>query len=186
MKLIEMLMNAGGEAAVGHLGSRFGLDEGQTKAALEQLIPALGNGLQRNISSDGGVNSLLAALSGGNHGQYLDHPELLNDEETTRTGNGILGHVLGSKEASLEAAANASAQTGISAGVLAEMLPLVAAMVMGSISKRTDQSGYLASPGSPPQPEGFLSMLTPLLDANRDGSAAGDALGMIGRYLRNR
>jgi hypothetical protein len=29
-------------------------------------------------------------------------------------------------------------------------------------------------------------MLTPLLDANRDGSIADDVLGMIGRYMRNR
>ena len=111
---------------------------------------------------------------------------MINGEETTATGNSILGHLLGSKEASREVAANASAQTGIGAGILKQMLPLVATMVMGSLSKRTDQSGYLASPGSPAQPEGFLSMLTPLLDPNRDGSAAGEALGMIGRYLRNR
>lgn len=186
MNLNELLMSVGGEAAAGQLGSRFGLDESQTKAALEQLIPPLGNGLQRNISSDGGVDSLLNALSVGNHGQYLDNPELINGEETTATGNSILGHLLGSKEASREVAANASAQTGIGADILKQMLPLVATMVMGALRKRTDQSGYLASPGSPAQPEGFLSMLTPLLDPNRDASAAGDALGMIGRYMRNR
>ena len=129
MNLNELLMSVGGEAAAGQLGSRFGLDESQTKAALEQLIPPLGNGLQRNISSEGGVNSLLSALSGGNHGQYLDNPELINGEETIETGNGILGHLLGSKDASREVAASASAQTGIGAGILKQMLPLVATML---------------------------------------------------------
>ena len=186
MNLIEMLMSSGGDAAVGQLGSRFGLDETQTKAALQHLVPALGNGLQRNISSQGGLDGLLGALSSGNHGQYIDNPELLNAEETTEAGNGILGHLLGSKEASREVAANASAQTGIGADILKQMLPLVATMVMGSIGKRSDQSGYLESPGSPAQPEGFLSMLTPLLDTNRDGSVTDDVLGMIGRYMRNR
>ena len=186
MNLIEMMMSGGGDAAVGQLGSRFGLDESQTKAALQHLVPALGNGLQRNVASSEGLDSLLGALSSGNHGQYIDNPELLNQDEARETGNGILGHLLGSKEASRDVAANASAQTGIGADVLKQMLPLVATMVMGSISKRTDQSGYLASPGSPAQPEGFLSMLTPLLDTNRDGSVADDVLGMIGRYMRNR
>lgn len=186
MNLIEMLMNSHGNAAVGELGSRFGLDESQTKAALQFLVPALSNGLQRNVASQGGVESLLGALSSGNHSQYLDNPQLLNDEEATQTGNGILGHLLGSKEASREVAANASAQTGIGSDILKQMLPLVATMVMGSLRKRSDDSGYLERPGSPAQPEGFLSMLTPLLDSNRDGRVADDVLGMIGRYMRNR
>ena len=64
MNLLEMLMSAGGNAAVGQLGSRFGLDENQTMAALQQLVPALGGGLQRNISAEGGLDNLLGALSG--------------------------------------------------------------------------------------------------------------------------
>jgi len=186
MNLIDLLMNNGGDSAVGQLASRFGLDESQTTAALQQLVPALGSGLQRNVASEGGLGSLLGALSSGNHAEYLDNPEMLNNEEATETGNGILGHLLGSKEASREVAANASAQTGIGADILKQMLPLVATMVMGSLSKRSDQSGYLDRPDSPAQPEGFLSMLTPLLDTNRDGSMADDVLGMIGRYMRNR
>jgi len=186
MNLIEMLMSAGGDAAVGQLGNRFGLDENQTKAALQHLVPALGNGLQRNVATEGGLESLLGALAGGNHSQYIDNPDLLGEETTTDTGNGILGHLLGSKEASREVAANASAQTGIGADILKQMLPLVATMVMGSLSKRSSNAGYLGSETRPPEPQGFLGMLTPLLDSNRDGSVADDVLGMIGRYMRNR
>ena len=186
MNLLEMLMSAGGNAAVGQLGSRFGLDENQTMAALQLLVPALGGGLQRNISAEGGLDGLLGALSGGNHSQYLDNPELLGSEETTTEGNGILGHLLGSKEASREVAAQASAQTGIGADVLKQMLPVVATMVMGSLSKQSSAAGFLGGQDAPAQPEGLLGMLTPLLDSNRDGSVADDVLGMIGRYMRNR
>ncbi len=186
MNLLDMLVSAGGNAAVGQLGSRFGLDENQTMAALQHLVPALGNGLQKNLAADGGLDSLLGALSGGNHSQYIDNPELLNNEETTADGNGILGHLLGSKDASREVAANASAHTGIGADVLKQMLPLVATMVMGSLSKQSGQAGFLGGQDAPAQPEGLLGMLTPLLDSNRDGSVADDVLGMIGRYMRNR
>jgi len=173
MNLLEMLMSAGGNAAVGQLGSRFGLDENQTMAALQQLVPALGGGLQRNIAAEGGLDGLLGALSGGNHSQYIDNPELLGNDETTAEGNGILGHLLGSKQASREVAAQASEQTGIGADILKQMLPVVA-------------GGFLGGQGAPAQPEGLLGMLTPLLDSNRDGSVADDMLGMIGRYMRNR
>lgn len=186
MNLLEMLMSAGGNAAVGQLGSRFGLDENQTMAALQHLVPALGNGLQRNVSSEGGLESLLGALAGGGHSQFLDNPDMLNSGDATMTGNGILGHLLGSKEASREVAANASAHTGIGADVLKQMLPLVATMVMGGLSKQSSQAGFLGGQDTPAQPEGLLGMLTPLLDSNRDGSVADDVLGMIGRYMRNR
>lgn len=186
MNLLDMLVSAGGNAAVGQLGSRFGLDENQTMAALQHLVPALGNGLQKNLAADGGLDSLLGALSGGNHSQYIENPELLNDEQTTADGNGILGHLLGSKEASREVAANASAHTGIGADILKQMLPLVATMVMGSLSKQSGEAGFLGGQDTPAQPEGLMGMLTPLLDSNRDGSVADDVLGMIGRYMRNR
>ena len=186
MNLLDMLMSAGGNAAAGQLGSRFGLDENQTMAALQQLVPALGNGLQRNVSSEGGVESLLGALTGGNHSRYMDNPELLSDEQTTQDGNSILGHLLGSKEASRAVASHASTQTGIGADVLKQMLPLVATMVMGSLSKQSNQAGLLGGQDAPAQPAGLMGMLTPLLDANRDGSVADDMFGMIGRYMRNR
>ena len=186
MNLLDMLMSAGGNAAVGQLGSRFGLDEQQTMAALQQLVPALGGGLQRNISTEGGLDNLLGALAGGNHSQFIDNPELLGTEESTETGNGILGHLLGSRQASREVAAQASEQTGIGADILKQMLPVVATMVMGSLSKQSSQAGFLGGQDTPAQPDGLLGMLTPMLDSNHDGSVADDVLDMIGRYMRNR
>lgn len=186
MNLMEMLMNAGGDAAVGQLAGRFGLDERTTKMALQHLVPALGGGLQRNVASEGGLDSLLGALAGGSHSQYLDNPELLTEESTRQDGNSILGHLLGSKEASREVAAQASAETGIGTEILKQMLPLAATMVMGALSKQSSQAGYLGGQDSEPQPAGLLGMLTPMLDSNHDGSAADEVLDMIGRYMRNR
>lgn len=170
-----MLMSAGGNTAVRELGNRFGLDESQAGAALQQILPALGNGLQRNIAAEGGLDSLLGALSSGNHGRYVENPELLHGEGVTEEGNGILGHLLGSKDASRAVAAQASEQTGIGADVLKQMLPVVATMVMGSLSRNRSA-----------QPEGFLGMLTPMLDRDGDGSVADDVVDMLGGFLRNR
>lgn len=180
MNLLEMLMNAGGQAAVGQMGQRFGMDENQTMSVVQALLPALGAGIQRNVGNEGGIESLLGALTGGNHAQYLDQPELMQSAETTADGNGILGHLFGSKEVSRQVANNASAQTGVGADVIKQMLPLVATMVMGGLSKQNAQ----ASSAAPA--EGLMGMLTPLLDSNRDGSAVDDVIGMIGRFMTQR
>ena len=186
MNLVDLLMSAGGNAAIGQLGSRFGLDQQQTQAALQHLVPALGGGLQRNIASEGGIEGLLGALAGGNHSRYIDDPSLLGADETIQDGNGILGHLLGSKDVSRQVASRASAETGIGADILKQMLPVVATMVMGSLSKQSSQSGFLGNNAAPAQPEGLLGMLTPLLDSNRDGSVADDVIGMLGRFMSNR
>ena len=112
------------------------------------------------------MESLTAALTSGNHGQYIDNPASLADPSAVTDGNGILGHLLGSKEASREVASRAAAQTGLSADVLKRMLPLVATLMMGAFSKRSrDASSTTAALGGS---GGIGAMLAPFLDRNRD------------------
>ena len=133
--IIDMLMNAAGGGAVQQIGQRFGLSPEQTGSALGQLAPALLEGLQRNTAQEGGLEALLGALSRGNHAAYVDNPETLTQPSTIEDGNSILGHILGSKDVSRAVAGRAAEQTGISSEVLKQMLPMVAAMLMGSLSK---------------------------------------------------
>jgi hypothetical protein len=88
------------------------------------VVPALAAGFQRNLQSQGGLENLMSALSSGNHGQYIDNPLSLGDDSAVTDGNGILGHLLGSKDVSREVASRAAAQTGLSADILKRMLPL--------------------------------------------------------------
>jgi hypothetical protein len=179
MDILSALLNAQGGGATRQLGQQFGLNDDQVGAALSALVPALAAGVQRNASSQGGLDSLLGALTGGSHQQYLDDPSALTRQETVEDGNGILGHLFGSKDVSRQVAAQASAQTGIGADILKQMLPMVAAMMMGAMSKRATQpSGMSAGAGG-----GLLDMLTPMLDQNRDGSAIDDVLGSVGKWL---
>jgi hypothetical protein len=178
--LIDMLTNAAGGGALRQVGQQFGLSEQQTSSALDQLVPALMTGLGRNTSMEGGLDSLVSALGSGNHSEYLDNPELLNQPSTSEEGNSILGHIFGSKDVSRAVATRASEQTGIGADILKQMLPLVATMVMAGLSKK---AASVPSGASPSAPGDFLSSL---LDQNRDGSMADDVMGMLGRFLGNR
>lgn len=181
MNMLESLMSAQGGGAVRELGAKFGLDEQQTTSALSALLPALAAGFQRNLQSEGGVASLMAALQSGGHQRYLDDPSNLNDQNAVADGNGILGHVFGSKEVSREVANRASAQSGLSPDILKQMLPLVATMMMGAFARQSAGSAMAAGAGA--QGGGLAQMLGPLLDRNRDGSIVDDVTGMIGRFM---
>lgn len=172
MGLLDSMLQSQGGAAVQQLGRRFGLTESQVEAALAQLVPALSKGVKTNTAQPGGMESLLAALTSGKHTSYLDRPETLSRPEAIADGNAILGHLLGSKDASRAVAARASADTGIGQDILKQMLPLAAAMVMGALGKQ-HQAG--AS-----KPSSLLSML----DADGDGSAIDDLLGMARKFLK--
>lgn len=178
--ILEMLMSSAGGGAVRQMGQRFGLSEEQTSGALNQLVPALLAGLQRNTSQEGGLDTLLGALNTGNHAQYLDNPEMLGQEETAAEGNSILGHIFGSKDVSRAVASRAAEQTGIGSDVLKQMLPVVATLVMGGLSK---QSASVPASALDSGAGGFLSSL---LDQNRDGSMADDVVGLLGRFLGGR
>jgi hypothetical protein len=180
MDILSALLNAQGGGATRQLGQQFGLNEDQVGAALSALVPALAAGVQRNTSSQGGLDDLLGALTGGSHQQYVDDPSSLSRQETVQDGNNILGHIFGSKDVSRQVATQAAAQTGIGADILKQMLPMIAAMMMGAMSKRATNppSGMQAGAGG-----GLLDMLSPMLDANRDGSAVDDIVGSVGKWL---
>jgi hypothetical protein len=194
MNILEMILNAQGGGAASQLGNQFGLDAGQTQSALGALLPALAGAVTQNARGQGGLEGLIGALGQGRHARYLDEPASLGDPATVQDGNGILGHLLGSKEVSREVASRASQQTGIGADVLKRMLPVVAAMLMGGLAKGAGAGGAGLSPqmpdfgaGARAMPGGgLLDMLTPMLDSNRDGSALDDVLRMASGFLNRR
>ncbi len=181
MDLLQTLLQAQGGQLVGQLAGKFGLNQAQAGAALQQLVPLLAGGVKRNMGQAGGLESLLGALQNSNHGRYLEDPAQVDQAATVADGNSILGHLLGSKEASRQVAGHAASNTGIDSGILQKMLPIVATMVMGAVSKRASAGGLgsqLLSGGTAQQsPLGGL--LTSFLDANKDGSVVDDVLGMI-------
>ena len=181
MDLLSVLLNQGGGNAVRQLAGNFGLNEQQAVSALSSLLPALGQGLARNASTSDGLEGLLGALAAGGHQRYLEEPSLLGQEDTVRDGNGILGHILGSKDVSRQVAQNASDQTGIGVDVLKRMLPVVAAMTMGTLGGQA-AAGQSTSPGS--AGGGIMGLLGGFLDSNRDGSVVDDVLGIASRLFQ--
>lgn len=65
-----------------------------------------------------------------------DNPASIADQALIKDGNGILGHIFGSKDVSRNVAGRAAEQTGISSAILRKMLPMVATLVVGALSKK--------------------------------------------------
>lgn len=139
MNLLEMIMSAQNGAAAQQAGAQLGLNQQQSQSAIAALLPAISSALKQNTANPQGLAGLLGALQNGQHEKYLENPKMLGEPQTVNDGNAILGHLFGSKDVSRAVAGRASEQTGIGSDVLKKLLPLVATMAMGSLSKQTKQ-----------------------------------------------
>ena len=188
MNILDSILNHQDGAAVQQLAQQFGIGNDEASSALSALIPQLSAGVQQNIQQPGGLQALLGALTAGQHEQYLNDPSMLGDQTAVANGNGILGHLLGSRAASSQVAQTASQQTGLSPDLLEQMLPIVATLVMGSLARRA--SGVGAQPSamsmSPGGTSGLMGSLESMLDSNKDGSMVDDVMGMMGKFLGGR
>ena len=170
MGLIDSIIKEHGGGIVTQLAGQFGLDEETTEKAVRALVPALSAGLNKNTSSPGGLQSLVSALQKGDRGSIIDNPTELSNPEITTDGNGILGHLLGSKEVSRRVAGDAAERTGVESSTLKQILPVVASVAMGVLSKQTNGSGG-----------GAASMITSALGSFlKSDDDESDAQGLLG------
>jgi hypothetical protein len=180
MNLMEAILNGKG-SPLSKIAGKFGLSEDSTAEVVKQFLPALTNGMKKNISKDQkGLDGLLNALKKGNHDRYLDDPDVFNSNEATRDGNGILGHLFGKKETSRQLARKTADKTGLDFGTLKKMLPLIAGLAMGALKKqggRGSGGGLLGQLLGGGKSSSSLGGLLSLLDADGDGSPIDDILG---------
>lgn len=175
MNLMDIINSATGAGANQAIAANLGLDQGQAKAVMDKLIPALGAGLKKNAAQPGGMEAMVKALQNGGHSRYLKDPAALTGAAGIQDGNAILGHIFGSKQVSRDVAARAAESTGVDYGVIKQMLPMLAATLMGAMGQQSQSAG--SSGGNP------AGMLGSLLDSDGDGSVADDLLGMAGKFF---
>lgn len=175
MNLMDILNSASGAGANQAIAANLGLGQSQAKAVMDKLIPALGAGLKKNAAQPGGMEAMVKALQNGGHSRYLKDPSALTGAVGIQDGNAILGHIFGSKQVSRDVAARAAESTGVDTGIIKQMLPMVAAAMMGAMGQQNQSAG-----GSGGNPAGMLGSL---LDSDGDGSIADDLLGMAGKFF---
>ncbi|MEM7401208.1 MAG: DUF937 domain-containing protein [Pseudomonadota bacterium] len=176
MNILELLKQTQSSGPVNELSSMSGLQPNQLQQLLGQVLPALAGGLQNGTKSQGGLESLIRALNSGNHDRYFDQPSSLGNVNTRLDGNGILGHILGNKDASRSLAGHASTKTGIDSALIKQLLPIIATVVMGAMKKRAVGDGLLNQQHTASTNDGMINMLSGFLDVGGDGSIVDDVL----------
>ena len=198
MQITDMLAQAGGLQSIAR---ELGIDPQQAKSGAEALLPAILGGFKKQAQEGGagGLGELLGKLGGGGLMDQVLAPEPTN----VAAGDAVLGEIFGSRDVSRTVAQSASAQSGLSPDLLKKMLPLLAMLVGGFMSKGADASaaapaqgggglggmlgGVLGSvlgggqAGQGGGGLGGLGGLGALLDANGDGNALDDILRMAGK-----
>ncbi len=175
MNVLDMILQSQKGGALDSLTSMSGLQPNQMQQLLGQVLPVLAGGIKNGTNTQSGLEGLFGALNSGKHARYYDQPETLSNQDTLLDGNGILGHILGNKDASRSLAGHASAKTGIDSSLIKKMLPVIATVVMGAMNKRAASDGLLGARQAAPS-NGMMDLVSGFLDVGGDGSIVDDVL----------
>ncbi len=186
MSILETIFSAQGDRVVRELADQHHIDREQALAVLANVVPNLSRAVQRNVQEGDGLHSLLDALQRGDHERYLTDPQQLREPQAVLDGNGILGHLLGSKDASRSLAGQVAEQLGLDSSIVKKILPVAATLLMGALSHQ-QRSGQLSEVdrllGSGRQ-DSALQAISAFLDRDQDGSVVDDVMAMAMRFLR--
>ncbi|MCX2680182.1 DUF937 domain-containing protein [Galbibacter sp. EGI 63066] len=191
MSGLSSLLNSDiGRQMIGGISSQAGTSESQTSNLLSMALPVLTGAMKKNASTPEGAQGLMNALNSKHDGSILDNLGGLFggggvDSSVLDDGTGILGHVLGGKQASVESAL--SSKSGVDAGTVSQVLKMAAPLILGFLGKQTRQNNINDSSGLNGLLGGLLggeskdnqNLITTLLDADGDGSVLDDVAGMV-------
>lgn len=174
---------------LGKLAEQIGGTDGQTKNEIMAALPALLGALNKNSNTPEGAQTLNNALEQhdgsvlNNVAGYLQNPDL-------KDGAGILNHLFGGNTQNV---ANAVSQSsGLDVQGSLKMLETLAPLVLGALGQQKKENNLDAQGISNLTSNlaanfagegGIMSMITNLLDANKDGNVMDDLTGMIGKLF---
>ncbi len=190
--MVRQLLQALAEGGLTSVSKRIGADEKTTETALTAVVPLLLAALAKNSSKPEGASSLQQALINDHDGSILnDLGDYLNNPESAN-GDGILRHIFGERQSTVTR--GLASGTNLEQNQVGELLRIAAPLVMGMLGRQSqpgDSGGSAVSALLGAQTRqarranpGLLGKLNMLLDADGDGSAVDDIIGMIGRSRR--
>ncbi|MFK8252425.1 DUF937 domain-containing protein [Ancylobacter terrae] len=141
INLQDLFTQAQQGQAIDNLARSYGIAPAQAQAAVEAMLPAFALGLERSTQSAQGFAGLLGAMSRNPYAEAFANPALGFGPQTRAEGNDALAALFGSPEVSRAVAAQAAATTGLSSALLKQMLPAIAALVLGGLMKQGGGSG---------------------------------------------
>ncbi|MCA9186129.1 MAG: DUF937 domain-containing protein [Pirellulaceae bacterium] len=150
-------------SATQQISQQLGLDETQTKTAIAAALPTLLEAVGRQAATPDGAQGLHQALAKDHDGSLLDNVAGFfqgGGGGRAGLGEGILGHILGSKRQRVEQGVGQMA--GVDAATSGKLLSMLAPIVMGALGKQQRQQGF------------GVDQLTDFIGKQRQSVATGD------------
>ena len=181
-----------GGGAARTIAQRFGISESTANTAIQMAVPLILTALARNASQPQEAQNLHQAVATDHDGSILDNVMGYLQNPQSANGAEILGHVFGGQQPAVEN--NLAQATGMDQSSAGGLLETLAPLVMGSLGRAQQQNGLDASGLSDllnnQQQEaqanapGAMSMLSSLLDQNKDGNSMDDLQRMAASFFK--
>jgi hypothetical protein len=181
-----------GGSAARAIAQRFGISETTANTAIQIAVPLIVAALARNASQPQEAENLHQAVANDHDGSIFDNLMGYLQNPQSANGAGILGHVFGSQQPAIQN--NLAQATGMDQSSAGGLLETLAPLVMGSLGQAQQQNGLDASGLSNylnvQQQEAqatapnAMSMLSSMLDHNKDGSSMDDLQRMAASFFK--
>lgn len=139
VNLFDIARHAQGGAWFEAMSRQFALDPAQAQRAVEALLPAFTLAFQRSAMNPNSFADLIGMVGSG---QYAPFYDAATSGRPGAAGETVLAQLFGSRHATEAVAAQASALTGIGVQVLQQMLPTVAATLIGGMFRYASLEGF--------------------------------------------
>lgn len=158
LPLFDLLQSADRGRGMDLLARQFNLSRRQAELAVEALLPAFSEGLKRNAADPFGMDGLTRAMAGGGQARYFEDVAKTFSPAGTAQGKDLLDQIFGSPDLTRAIAEQAALATGIGQDILKQMMPALAAMLMGGLAKQA---------AAPDEGEPFAAMMRHWTEAAR-------------------
>lgn len=118
------------------LSKNLDLSSEETAAVVRSVLPELRRNLERRTLSRGGLADIIKSLGDAQQEAFLNPDTDLASKPAINHGNDLLGEILETKYQSRAVADRAERETGVSAAKIREMLPRIANVSMGALSRQ--------------------------------------------------
>jgi len=177
--LIDMIIN--NPTIVKTISKQVGINLDDAGSIIGKLAPILMGGAKSNLESDKDSGTLIKHIESNNYAEMFDKPEeVIKQGEFTNMGNEILSELTGSKENSRKVAKHLQEETGISDSIIKSILPMLAPMIIGALTKKSMPT---LNNNSTQDSSGIEGMLRNLIDQDNDGSMIDDVMGMATKFI---
>ncbi|PZU57869.1 MAG: hypothetical protein DI547_12105 [Sphingobium sp.] len=169
---IQSIINQGG--GIDAIAGQLGIPANVAQSGVAALLPAVMGGFKRSAQGQPeGLEGLLGMIGGMGGGGLFDN--VVGAQPTSvDTGNALLGQMFGSKDGSIAVAQHAAATSGVDSSILKKMLPLVAMLVAGAMTKGIGGGGQASGADG-----GLGGLLGGMMGGGGGGGLLGGLLGSL-------